>query len=158
MPQQLKHITSPATAIPSNSSQSIDPQDCRLLPKEIDDINFDTAVKVAFAGFFRAGEITCEASDLINTPVFEHTKLQRRDVTFSDDDEYAIITLRHSKCDIDHTGVEIFLAGTDTSTCPIAALQALLCLDPQPRQAPLFRTHKGPCQNVDFITDYSGGL
>ena len=147
MPQQLEEITSPATAIPSNSSPSVNPQDCRLLAKEIDDINFDTAIKVAFAGFFRAGEITYEASDLANTPVFEHTKLQRRDVTFADDDEYAIITLRQSKCDIEHTGVEIVLARTGTSTCPIAALRAL----PQPRQAPLFRTQKGPFTRAKYI-------
>ena len=94
-----------------------------------------------------APEITCEASDLANTPVFEHTKLQRRDVTFADDDEYAIITLRQSKCDIEHTGVEIVLARTGTSTCPIAALRAL----PQPRQAPLFRTQKGPFTRAKYI-------
>jgi hypothetical protein len=151
MLQQLEEITSPARAIPSNGSPSVNPQDCGLSAKEIDDINFDTAIQVAFAGFFRAGEITCEASDLANASVFEHTKLQRRDVTFADDDQYAIITLQQSKCDVEHTGVEIVLARTGTSTCPIAALRALFYLDPQPRNAPIFRTEEGPFTRAKYI-------
>jgi hypothetical protein len=46
--------------------------------------NFDAAIKLAFTGFLRTAELTCEPKNLeSDRPVFEHTKLQQRDVTFN---------------------------------------------------------------------------
>ena len=48
--------------------------------------NFDAAIKLAFTGFLRTAELTCKPKNLeSDSPpaVFEHTKLQQRDVTFN---------------------------------------------------------------------------
>ncbi|KAN0084813.1 hypothetical protein V8E54_001280 [Elaphomyces granulatus] len=89
--------------------------DCDVCP-EVNNLNFDTAIKLALAVILRAAKLTCEAKDLENKPVFEHTKFQRRDVTFADNDEHAVLLLRSSKSD--HTGVEIVVAKTGEVTCP----------------------------------------
>jgi hypothetical protein len=149
--RHLRQITSPAPEVDPETEPSVDPTTCTLSSMEIDDLNTDTALKVAWAGFLRGGEVTCEASDLANRDVFEHTKLQRRDITFADNDEHVILTLRSSKCDVEHTGVEIVLARTGTDTCPIKALRALFTLDPQPRRAPLFRASTGTFTRAKYI-------
>jgi hypothetical protein len=109
---QLEQITSPALVILNNNSNgwSEDPKDCTLSLSEINKLNEDTALKIAFAGFSRTKEITYEDSDLENKAVFEYTKLQRRDVTFADNYKHAIVNLRDSKCDYDHIGVEVVIA------------------------------------------------
>ena len=147
---QLEQITSPGPEIPKildDNEWSEDPGDCALSPKRINELNADAALKLAFVGFFRTKEITYENSDLA---VFEHTELQRRDVTFAVDDEHAIINLRDSKCDYDHTGVEIIIARADAPTCPVQALRALFALDPQPRRAPSFELTTVP--STDKLT------
>ncbi|KAN0068303.1 hypothetical protein V8E54_013499 [Elaphomyces granulatus] len=62
-----------------SEADSDEPPSCNLSNPEVNNLNFDTAIKLAFAGFLRTAELTCEAKDLENKPVFEHTKLQRRD-------------------------------------------------------------------------------
>jgi hypothetical protein len=129
-----------------------EPPSCNLSNPEVNNLNFDAAIKllVAFAGFLRTAEFTCEAKDLENRPVFEHTKLQRRDVTFADNDE---LLLRSNKSDYDHTGVKIVVAKTGEVTCPVSALRALFTLDPQPPRAPLFRTHNGTLSRNKYISE-----
>jgi hypothetical protein len=134
--RQLEEITSPAPEIDSDDDSEVDPDEppsCNLSNPEVNNLNFDAAIKLAFAGFLRTAELTCEAKDLENRSVFEHTKLQRRYVTFADNDEHAVLLLRSSKSDYDHTGVEIVVAQTGEVTCPVSALRALFTLDPQPR-------------------------
>jgi hypothetical protein len=154
--EQLRHITSPAPEIDSDNESDVDhdePPPCNLSNSEVNNLNFDAAIKLAFEGFLRTAELTCEPKDLENRPVFEHTKLQRRDVTFADNDEHAVILLRSSKSDYDHTGVEIVVANTGEDTCPVAALRALYTLDPQPPRAPLFRTHNGTLSRNKYINE-----
>jgi integrase len=151
---QLQRITAPAPELPGTTDEWEDVPDETTLPdKEINNLNFDTAIKLAFAGFMRTAEITYEAKDLENAKVFEHTKLQRRDVTFAENDEHAIVRLRSSKADYEHKGVEIVVAKTGDHTCPVSALRALVTLDPQPPKSPLFRTHSGPFSRAKFITE-----
>jgi hypothetical protein len=135
--KQLEHITSPALKI--NGTDVLDNDldndldelpSCNLSNAEVDNLNFDTAIKLAFAGFLRMAELTCESADLENRSVFEHTKLQRRDVTFADNNEHAVILLRSSKSDYDHTGVEIVVSKTGEATCLVSARRALYALDP----------------------------
>ena len=154
--KQLEYITSLAPDIGDNNdweSNHNEPHTCSLSSTQINKLNFDTALKLAFAGFLRTAELTCEAKDLVNRSVFEHTKLQRRDVTFADNDEHAVILLRSSKSNYDHTGVEIVVAKTDKSMCPVKALRALYTLDPQPLRAPLFRTHNGTFSRQKYINE-----
>lgn len=154
---QLQHITSPAPEILNgNDAWENTPDEtptCNLTGKEIDKLNFETAIKLAFAAFLRTAELTCEAKDMENKHVFEHTKLQRRDVTFADNNEHAILHLRSSKSDYDHTGVEIIVARTNEPTCPVKALKALYTLDPQPATAPLFRTRNGTFSRNKYINE-----
>jgi hypothetical protein len=108
-------------------------------PEFINNANFIVVAKVAFAGFLRSGEFTYDLSDLQDLRTFQQTKLLRLDITFGDLDDYAIISLKRSKTDYNHEGVEIVVAATGRSTCPVQALRHLFAIDPQPPNAPLFR-------------------
>ena len=80
-----------------------------VVPISIEDLNIDTAFKVAWAGFLRMGEFTyTDAESQART--FADTKLTRSDITFSEGDQHAILRLKRSKTDVNHTGVEIILA------------------------------------------------
>jgi hypothetical protein len=105
----------------------------------IKDRNFDTACKVAFAGFLRMGEFTVQNSQLSESATtYKHSRLTRSDITFSDDDSHAVLRLKRSKADTTHRGVDIILAATGTSTCPVRALQGLFQAYPLHGDEPLF--------------------
>ncbi len=70
---------------------------------------------------------------------FAETGLTRSDISFAEEDQYAILRLKRSKTDTEHTGVQIILASTSEPTCPVAALRRLFIQDPCPLNAPLFR-------------------
>jgi hypothetical protein len=106
-------------------------------------LNLDTAFKVAFAGFFRLGEIVYSAAETRNAAVFQATRLTRQDVRFFDKGQYATIHLKRSKSDHDHRGVTVVVTASHDSICPVAALQSLMERDPQPKSAPLFRLSSG---------------
>jgi hypothetical protein len=91
-----------------------------LSSESLEDINFDTAAKVAFAGFLRMGEFTIKTSQLNDNPrTFNYTRLTRSDVTFSDDNLHVVLCLKRSKSDTEHRGVDIVLAATGSITCPV---------------------------------------
>ncbi len=112
-------------------------------PKSLQDLNINTAFKVAWAGFLRMREFTYTKTELANRKLFIATKLTRSDITFSQDDQHVILRLKRSKTDMKHTGVEIIIAATNDSTCPVTALRELFMLDPQPGNAPLFSLANG---------------
>ena len=101
----------------------------------IDTINFFTALKVAYAGFMRLGEITypnnATALQLVAGRYILHS-----DVAILSD--HATLHLCHSKADRKNKGVYIPLARTGNFTCPVTALEQLFATDPQPIDAPLF--------------------
>lgn len=103
-----------------------------------DDLNCLAAFKVAWAGFLRLGEITYKSKDLTSRS-FADLNVTRSDVHFSENNQHAIIRLKRTKTDTSHTGVEVILAATGESTCPVQALRILFERDPQPPNAPLFR-------------------
>ena len=107
-------------------------------PPTVEYLNVDTAFKVACAGFMRMGELTYTAAEL-KKDSFKETKLTRSDISFSEGDQYAILRLKQSKTDVEHTGVQIILAATGEPTCPVSALRRLFIQDPRPADAPLFR-------------------
>lgn len=109
-----------------------------ITPNSIEELNIDTAFKVAWAGFLWMGEFTYTNAEF-QTRTFVDTKLTRSDITFSDEDQHAILRLKRSKTDLNHTGVEIILAATHDTTCPVTALRTLFTRDPQSHTAPLFR-------------------
>ncbi len=54
-------------------------------------------------------------------------------------DQYAILRLKRSKTDTDHTEVQIILAATGEPTCPVATLRRLFIQDPHLPNASPFR-------------------
>jgi hypothetical protein len=119
--------------------------------QRIDEINTTAAATVAFGGFLHSGEFTYEAKDLHNKRSFKSTSLLRLDITFSDLDEHVTISLKRSKTDYDHVGVDIIIAATATPTCPVQALRRLFEEDPQPLDSPLFRLSSGPLSYHKFV-------
>ncbi len=86
-------------------------------------LNVDTSFKVAWAGFMRMRELTYTAAEA-KKATFAETSLTRLDISFAERDQYAILRLKRSKTDTEHTRVQIILSATDERTCPVAVLQA----------------------------------
>lgn len=105
------------------------------------DLNLDTAFKVAWAGFLRLGELTYTDLDRSKNTSFKDLHLTRLDVRISEHNQYATLRLKRSKTDTNHTRVLIMLAATHNQNCPVDALQNLFSHDPQPPDSPLFRFH-----------------
>ena len=144
---------------PSDNTKKAEPMSMVTLEKVVDtgdksteELNFNTACKIAFAGFLRSGEFCYSVSDLKDKHTFINTKLTRSDITFATDDSYAILRLKRSKSDIDHQGVDIILAATNKPCCPVTALKTLFEFDPQPPFAPLFRLRGGTCNYNSFVS------
>ena len=104
----------------------------------IEEINIDTAFKVAWAGFLHMGKFTYTNSEAWSS-TFINTKLIRSDITFASNNQHAIFCLKWSKTDLENLGVEIVLATTHNKTCPVFALQSLFKQDSQPHTALFFR-------------------
>jgi hypothetical protein len=112
---------------------------------KIEDLNFDAAAKVAFAGFLRMGEFTVKNSQLRDDPrTFSHTRLTRSDITFSNNDSHAILRLKRSKADTEHRGIDIVLAASTDDICPVKALRELFQRQPLAGDQPLFGFGGGP--------------
>lgn len=114
-----------------------------------DNLNFDTLAKVAFAGFFRLGELTFKSHEQSHD--FTDIKIRRNDVTFASDGSQVQIRLRRSKTDKENRGVNIVLAATSSPTCPVRSLRALFIADRRPPSAPLFNVGNEPMQRNWFI-------
>jgi hypothetical protein len=124
----------------------------------LDDLNFATACRVAFAGFLRLGEFTYKTEDLNTRSIFSATKLTRSDVRFSSSLDHVQLTLKRSKTDRRHEGIQIVLAKTGDEACPVDALQKLLLLDPKEPDAPLFSFHRKPFSRNHFLSTLSTKL
>jgi hypothetical protein len=119
----------------------------------MDELNMVAAATTAFAGMLRSGEFTWTNAERANSRVFEHTKLLRSDLTFGELDQHAILTLKRSKTDFDHKGVEIILAATNSPTCPVRALRHLIQTDIQPPSAPLFTFYNREFSYQQFVDE-----
>ncbi len=104
----------------------------------ITDLNVDTSFMVAWAGFMGMGELTYTAAEA-KKATFAETSLTRSDISFAKRDQYAILRLKRSKTDTEHTWVQIILAATGEPTCLVASLRRLFIQDLRPPNAPLFR-------------------
>ncbi len=104
----------------------------------ITDLNVDTDIRLAWAGFGRMGELTYTAAET-KKATFAERGLIRSDISFAEAGQYAILRLKRSKTDTEHTGLEIILAATGEPTCPVSALRRLFIRDPRAPNAPLFR-------------------
>ena len=73
-------------------------------PLSVTDLNVNTALKVAWAGFMRMGELIYTAVE-VKKATFLETGLTRSDISFAEGDQYAILRLKQSKTDTEHTRV-----------------------------------------------------
>ena len=97
----------------------------KMTASSINDLNVTVASKVAYAGFLRGGEMFYDSKDLANRSVFSNTKLSRPDITFGINDEHVVLTLKQSKTNTLHKGVDIILVAIGTATCLVLALYQL---------------------------------
>ena len=86
-------------------------------PITVDELNVEIAFKVAWAGSRRLGEITYTGTDLKNAS-FSQTSVTESDILLAEEDQYAVLRLKRSKTDTEHTGAGI-------ETCPVLALRRL---------------------------------
>ena len=96
----------------------------------VNTFNLNIAFKVAWAEFIKLKELTYTAAKKAN-PSFKNIYFTRSDITFSKQDQYAILMFKRSK-------ILIILAATKNLIYPITALLFLFTHHPQPSHTPLF--------------------
>jgi hypothetical protein len=120
----------------------------REVGRDLDGVNIECAICVAFAGFLRCGEFTWTSWD-------PHTSsqhfLSRKHVKFHTNGSVTL-TLPTSKTDPYRTGTAIQLAPSISPLCPVKALTKLFHLQPKDENDPLFsRSISGPFNRQFFI-------
>jgi hypothetical protein len=114
----------------------------QLLPSRITEasrinmLNFDTAFKVAFAGFFRLGETVYSTAQTPNAVTFQATRLTRQDVRFFNKDQYATIRLKRSKSEHNHRGVTMVVTASHDSIYPRRRSSPFMERDPPSQNQP----------------------
>ncbi|XP_078614279.1 integrase/recombinase xerD homolog [Branchiostoma floridae x Branchiostoma japonicum] len=109
--------------------------------KPFDNLVYKTSFLVAFFGFLRVGEFTCDSWTRFD-PAFH---LQWDDVTFVPNvfqPSYIQIVIKGSKTDPGRKGVPIILGQTFSALCPVKALRELY-LSRRYQEGPLFRLWSG---------------
>lgn len=104
---------------------------------------FDGLCDLACAVFLRIGKFTYAKGELANCKIFSATKLTRSDITFSQNDQYAVLRLKKCKTDIKHAEAEIIIAATNHLTCLVSDVREIFMLDPQSSNATLFSRDSG---------------
>jgi hypothetical protein len=103
---------------------------------------------VAFAGFLRMGEFTYNKAELKDRTTFQKERPLLGDVVIKP--SHANFTLKRSKKS-QFQGVSIRLARTGSSTCPVAALEALRRHDTRPNNSPLFLLSSGSFSRSELL-------
>ena len=115
-------------------------------------LNLYASFCVAFAGFFRPGELTW---DTWNPNASPQTHVSRNSVKFTADG--VIINLPRSKTDQFGKGANLNLSFANDLSCPVKALHHLIDKYPRPPSSPLFDRAIGPFNKRWFsenITNY----
>jgi hypothetical protein len=124
------------------------PPSASLSPAQLDSLRVDTAFKVAFAGFLRMGEFTYNKAELKDRTTFQKERPLLGEVVIKP--SHATFTLKRSKKS-QFQGVSIRLARTGSSTCPVAALEALRRHDTRPIDSPLFLLSSGSFSRSELL-------
>lgn len=103
----------------------------------INNFNLDTAFKIVLAGFIRLGNLTYLTNKEVNL-LFKDLHLTKSDIIFFKQDQYAMLRLKRSKINANHTRVCIILTVIKNSTCLMTALRSLFSHNIQSFHAPLF--------------------
>lgn len=102
------------------------------------DFNIDTALKMVWVGFIRIGELTYTMAE-VTKAMFVKIGLTKSDISFIEDNQYAILPLKQSKTNTDHNGMQIILTTMSESICSVAALRRLFIQILRLANAPLFK-------------------
>ena len=84
-------------------------------------------------------------------PSFAATKATHLDVQFSPSGDHLIFCLKQSKTNKDKQDVQIIVAATFNTVCPVVVLQRLFLLDPQAPSAPLFTAFSGAAFSALYV-------
>lgn len=105
----------------------------------LENLNFDTATKLAWAGFLHCGEFTVPTSSKFN-PVIHLSRSSIEFVLSIEAPTHIRLSLPSSKIDPFRTSITILIARVPvgSTTCPVIALRNLFILDPKPLTTPLF--------------------
>lgn len=95
----------------------------------INKLNLDIIFKVTWIRFMRLKKLIYMAVKKSDTS-FKNLYLIRSDNTFFEQNQYAMLRLKHSKIDINYIGVFILLTVNKNSICPITALSFLFTHNP----------------------------
>jgi hypothetical protein len=90
---------------------------------QVNNVNIDTAFKLAFLGFLRSGEFM--ADNRLNKHTSENIKLTRSNITFGPNNKHILLRLKRSKTNLLHKEVKIVIATTGEDICPVKALRRL---------------------------------
>ena len=108
-----------------------------LSENSVNNFNLDTALKVTWARFIKLKKLTYTTAKKAD-PSFKNIHLTKSDIIFSEQDKYAMLRLKRSKTDTNHTGVFIMLAATKNLTYLVTALRFLFTHHSQPPHTELF--------------------
>ncbi len=100
-----------------------------------DSIMFWAAMTLAFFGFLRLGELTC------NSKFNPETHLKPDDVNFSSESQpinRMFVRIKESKTDSFRAGQTITIGSSNTPLCPVLAMENYLALRPTTLVGPLF--------------------
>jgi hypothetical protein len=129
----------------------------RMLPQintsTFDGLNVYASFSVAFAGFFRPGELTWDKWD---PDTSQATHVSRKSVRFTP--EGAIIHLPKSKTDQVRQGTNLTLSFATDASCPVQALRRLFDKYPRPDSDPLFTRSLGPFNKRWFSENITSSL
>ena len=120
----------------------------REVSSDLDGVNIECAICVAFAGFLRCGEFTWNWEPYTSSQY----SLSRKHVKFHTNGSVTL-TLPASKTDPYRTGTAIQLAPTISPLCPVRALTKLFRLHPKGEDDPLFSRSIGGSFNRQFFID-----
>jgi hypothetical protein len=115
-------------------------------------LNIYAAFCIAFAGFFRAGELTWDQWNNVSP----RTQISHGSVKFTADG--AIVHLPTSKTDQFGRGIDLTLSYSHDIACPVKALRHLFTRYPRPPSSPLFARAIGPFNKQWFTKQISSSL
>ena len=104
----------------------------------ISELNIDSTFKVVQASFIRIEELIYTAAEA-KKAMFIDKDVIWSNILVVEGDLYAILCLKKSKINTEHTGMQIILCIMGKRIYSVAALRKLFIQDPQLANAPLFR-------------------
>jgi hypothetical protein len=103
-----------------------------------DNFNVNIVFKIAWVEFLRLDEIIYMRIDRKKI-LFDRLNSTRENISFVENDQYAILRLKRNKIDLNYTRVQIMLIVINESTCLVLVLRHLFTIDSQSSDVFLFR-------------------